>query len=275
MARSPYSFRLLLLEIFMLISSMIIILPLLIMLLGSFKTQAEAAKFNLSLPADWQFNNYVYAYKNGGIATGLFNSLLITSVSVCFCILFAVLCSFIIARKNSRFTKGLYFFFFVGLIAPLSIIPTINILQKMSLYGTFTGVILLYIAINLPWSVFIFTGFIKTVPKELDEAAIVDGSTAYRMFFRLILPLLMPVVATNIIIISMSVWNDFMIPLYFFTSSTKWTLPLSIYNFFGQYSRNWNYVFADLIIVTLPLTLVFLYCQKYIISGLTAGAVKG
>lgn len=262
-------------EVLLILVSLIIIIPLLIMLLGSFKTSREALLFNVSLPAAWRLDNYQYVIQQGGIWRAMLNSVLIVTAATGLCLVSAALCSFIIARKNTKFSNGLYSLFTLGMIAPMLVVPTIWLMQFLRLSGTYFGVIFLYVAINLPWSVFIFTGFIKTIPVELDEAAIVDGCGPYRMFFQIIMPLLKPALATNLVITAMSIWNDFMIPLYFFNTSEKWTMPLTVYNFFGQYFRDWNYVFADLVLTALPVTLLYLYCQKYIISGMTAGAVKG
>ena len=120
-----------------------------------------------------------------------------------------------------------------------------------------------------------FIRFIQALPVELDEAAYLDGLSALGIFFRIILPLSQPILATATVMTAMQSWNEFMIPLYFFNSQDKWTLPLTVYNFFGQYFSDWNYVFADLLVTALPVTLRSLYLQKYIVSGMTAGASKG
>ena len=130
-------------------------------------------------------------------------------------------------------------------------------------------------ALQMPWTIFTMSGFIKNVPRELDEAAFIDGATPVRTFFSVIFPLLKPIVATVIVTTAMGAWNEFMVPLYFFNSSSKWTMPLTVYNFFGQYSSDWNYVFADLVLTALPITILYLLCQKYVVAGATAGAVKG
>ncbi|HOO28135.1 MAG TPA: carbohydrate ABC transporter permease, partial [Lachnospiraceae bacterium] len=145
----------------------------------------------------------------------------------------------------------------------------------LHLTGTYAGVIFVESAVQLPWTVFTLTGFIKNVPKELDEAAFIDGAAPLHMFFKIVLPLMKPILATALVSAAMYAWNEFMVPLYFFNTSSNWTLPLTVYNFFGQYASNWNYVFADLMITALPITILYLCCQKYIVSGATAGAVKG
>ncbi|OAS18713.1 carbohydrate ABC transporter permease [Paenibacillus oryzisoli] len=263
------------LELVLLLASLAILIPIAIMVLGSLKSPAEAQYFNLDLPSQWHFDNYVTVFNNGGMGRAFKNSMIITFFGVCLTVIFAAMCSFTIARKNSRYTQFLFILIILGMIAPFSVVPTIGLMQILRLSGTYASVIFIYIAINISYSVFIFTGFIKSVPRELDEAGIVDGCGPYRMFFRIILPLLQPVLVTNIIITTMSIWNEFMIPLYFFNTAAKWTLPLTVYNFFGQYAGKWNLVFANLMITVIPIVIIFLLGQKYIVTGMTSGAVKG
>lgn len=263
------------LEIFMLLLSLMIVIPLLIMVLGSVKTPAEAVKFSISLPSVWKFDNYIYVIVQGKMLRAFYNSTFIVLVSVPACVILAALGSYIIARRSSKLTNRIINYFMLGMIAPFQVITTYALLKVTGLMGSYLGVILIFTAVNLPWSIFLFTSFIKTVPRQLDEAAILDGCTPTKTFFIVILPLLKPIVATNVIITAMSVWNDFMIPLYFLDSSEKWTLPLSVFNFFGRYFSDWNYVFANLMITSLPITVLYLYSQKYIIAGMTVGAVKG
>ena len=145
--------------------------------------------------------------------------------------------------------------------------------------GTKTGLILIYIGFRLPWIMFLCVGFIKGIPREIDEAAIVDGCgggiQTVSMFFRVIFPLLKPIVFTSIIIIAMGAWNEFQMPLYFLSSTKNMTLPVTVYWFYGQYYTSWNLVFADLMLTAAPIVILYLFCQRYIIAGMTAGAVKG
>lgn len=268
-------FNLALLEIVMYILLFIIVIPILIMVFGSVKTPSEAMKFSISLPTVWKFDNYSYVFIEGGMLKAFFNSVYIAFTSVAVCVISAALGAYVISRRDSKFTNGILNYFLVGMIAPFQVVTTFGLLKVTGLIGSYIGVILIFIAISLPWSVFIFISFIKTVPRQLDEAAFIDGCGSTQTFFVVILPLLKPIMATNVIITTMNIWNDFMIPLYFLDSGEKWTLPLSVYNFYGRYFSDWNYVFANLMITTLPIAILYLYCQKYIVEGMTAGAVKG
>lgn len=255
--------------------SLFILIPLLIMVFGSFKNPAEAQLFNLSLPSKWEFSNYLYVIKEGGIKLAAINSMILTVSVTLLVLISASLCAFVVSRRASRYTKFVYQLFLVGMVSPIQVVTTFGLLKILHLTGTYMGVILIESAVQLPWTVFTLTGFIKNVPKDLDEAAFLDGASPFRMFFQIILPLLKPILATALVSTAMYAWNEFMVPLYFFNTSSKWTLPLTVYNFFGQYASNWNYVFADLMITALPIAMLYLICQKYIVSGATAGAVKG
>jgi raffinose/stachyose/melibiose transport system permease protein len=257
------------------ILSILVLVPFWMMLIGSVKDQREAAIPGISLPSVWHFENYAVVFQRGGIGLALYNSVLTTGLSVILTVLVSAAAALYLARVNNRVTRLVYNAFSIGLIAPLSIIPTIKVMQFFGITNTFGSVILLMSALNVPLSVFLCTGFVKTIPRELDEASAMDGCTSLSLLGRVILPLMLPVVMTAAIIVFMGVWNSFMIPLYFLNNSSKWTLPLTVYSFFGQYSRDWNLVFADLVITSLPVLVFYIFAQRYIISGMTAGAVKG
>ena len=263
------------LTLLMAVISLVIIIPLLVMILGSFKNPTEAQLFNLHLPTEWHFENYSYVIQKGGIGLAFINSVIITVVVTVFVLISGSLCAFVVSRKNTRYTNFVYNLFLLGMICPIQIVTTFGVLKSLNLVGTFLGVMAVESALQLPWTIFTLSGFIKNVPRDLDEAAFIDGASPARMFFTIIMPLMKPILATALVTTAMYAWNEFMIPMYFFNSSSKWTMPLTVYNFFGQYASNWNYVFADLVLTALPIAILYLCCQKYVISGQTAGAVKG
>lgn len=261
--------------IMMALISLIILIPLTMMILGSFKDSLEVTQFNLKLPKIWHFENYKQVVVEGKLLQSFFNSAFITLFSVILTILLFSTASFILARKNIRKSEWLYFFFFAGSLMPMQVIPTIWVFKTMHLYGSYTSAILIYCATNISFSCFLYTGFIKGIPKALDEAAMIKGASILRVFFSIVFPLLRPVNITVFILIFMSIWNDINIPLYFLPDPTKWTMPLSVYNFFGQYQgSNWNLVFADLTLTALPVVILYFFAQQYIVSGLTSGAIK-
>ena len=260
---------------FLLIVAFSIVAPLLIMVFGSFKDPLEVTAFNMALPKKWHFENYLEVISQGKLVLAFFNSLFITAVAVLITIFITSMASFILARKKTKLSTFLYFFFFIGSLAPMQIIPTINIFQKMHLYGGYVNAILIYCTINIAFSCFLYTGYIKGIPKALDEAAMIEGASLFKIFFSILFPLLKPINITLLILIFMGIWNDISIPIYFLTDPQKWTMPLSVYQFFGKYQgSNWNLVFSDLVLTALPVVILYLFAQKYIVAGLTSGAVK-
>lgn len=259
----------------MLLLSLIVLVPVLIMVLGSFKTSAEVLDFSLALPKQWKFENYRIVLEQGNLTRAFFNSVLITGVSAIVNIVTTSAAAYVLARRDTKWSNALYLFFFMGLIAPMTIITTIRVAQWIGFYGSITSVILIYASLNTAFSVFLYSGFIKSIPKVLDEVAFLEGAGTFAVFFRIIIPLILPVNATVAIMVFMSVWNDITIPIYFLTDSSNWTMPLSVYNFYGKFSRDWNLIFADLVLTSLPVFILYLFAQKYIVGGLTAGAVKG
>ncbi|WP_168120497.1 carbohydrate ABC transporter permease [Paenibacillus sp. HB172176] len=262
-------------EILLILASLLIIIPLLLMIFGSFMTSAEVSSFKIRLPENWQFSNYKKVFEEGGLMRAFWNGILITSLSAILNIVTSSAAAFVLARRESKLSSFLYLFFFMGLIAPMSTITTIRVVQWMGFYGSVSSVIFIYAALNTAFSMFLYSGFIKTIPKVLDEVAFLEGANLFRVFFRIITPLIIPVNATVAIMVFMSVWNDITIPIYFLTDSSTWTMPLSVYNFYGKFSRDWNLIFADLVLTSLPVLILYIFAQKYIVSGLTAGAVKG
>ncbi|MDO4273393.1 MAG: carbohydrate ABC transporter permease [Eubacteriales bacterium] len=262
-------------EICMILFTMLMISPLLIMVFGAFKDSVGAAAFDFTLPKQWEFGNFSFVIQNGNVVRAFINSLILTGFTTVFGVLLAAMAAFVIVRKDTKGSKGIYNYFLIGMIAPLQIITTYAVLKVLHLNGTFIGLIMVYIAVNLPFNFFLFCSFIKGIPRELDESGFMDGASQSCLFFKIIFPLLKPVTATSIVILAMSVWNDFQLPLYLLNTPKKWTLPLTVYNFYGQYYSKWNYVFADCIITAVPILIVYLFAQKYIVEGMTSGAVKG
>lgn len=262
------------LEGIMIFFSICMMAPFWIVLVNSFKPKADANRLSTLLPTVWDFNNYVIVFKEGKLLRAFFNGVTVSFISVLLIIAFASMAGFVISRKSDKFTKKVYFLFIAGLIVPSAMIPTYWILSNLNLINTYTGLISIYLTYGLPFSIFMYVGFIKTIPREIDEAAYIDGASLLKMFWRIIFPLMLPTTMTVLIFNVMGVWNDVQIQMYF-ADAKKWSMPMSVYGFFGKYSTNWNLVFADIVLTVLPIVVVYTFSQKYIISGMTAGAVKG
>lgn len=255
--------------------SLFVLVPSWIILINSLKNPGEAGTLGLGLPSKWLLVNYYHVFIEGRLLRGFLNSALITLSSV-FAILFTgSLAGYVISRRRNPLTTSLYLVFIIGLVAPPQIVPSIKLLQILGIHGTYLGIILFYSGIFLPFAVLLISGFIKSVPREIDESAMIDGCRPFHIFIRIVFPLLKPVFATSFVLIFMYVWNDFKYPLYLLRTSRMWTLQMSVFNFTSAYGNLWNYVFADLIMASLPVIIVYFLAQNFIISGLTAGALKG
>ena len=241
--------------------------------INSFKSRKEAGLFNISFPTEWLTDNYKTVFETANVIKGFINGVIISTGSGVLILLTASFAAFIIARSQRKITNILYYIFLSGLVIPVAFIPTYMVLNKLELLNTFTGLILISATYGLPMSIFLYVGFIKSVPRDLDEAAILDGCSPLRLFYQIVFPLLKPITVTLALFNFIGSWNEIQIPLYF-SNSDKWGLPLTVYNFYGAHSSSWNLIFADVVITIIPLFILYMAGQKYIVSGMTAGAVK-
>lgn len=255
--------------------SLIVLIPLVVLFLNSFKTQGESNKMSLSLPSKWQFENYKTVIEQGKLVSSFLNSLLYATVSVAIIVILVSAAAFVIARNRKSINNFIYYFIISGIAIPINNVALMKVLQALNLVNTRIGVILVYAAINIPLSLFLCYGFISTIPREIDEAAVIDGCGPIKLFVQIILPLLKPVMSTLFVLNFMSVWNDFTMPLYYLNNSEKWPMTLAVYNFFGAFENSWNLVSADIMLTLIPVLIVFIVGQKYIVGGVAAGSVKG
>ncbi len=255
--------------------SLIVIIPLVVLFLNSFKTSGEANRMTLSLPKEWMFENYQTVIEQGKLLSSFFNGLLYAVFSVLIVVIVVSAAAFVISRNPRGINRFLYYFIISGIALPINNVALMKVMQALHLVNTQIGIILLYAAINIPLSLFLAYGFIGTIPREIDEAAVIDGCKPSQLFLRVIAPLLRPIVSTLFVLDFMSVWNDFTMPLYYLNNSRKWPMTLAVYNFFGAFEYSWNLVAADIILTLAPVLLVFIIGQKYIVGGVSAGSVKG
>lgn len=203
------------------------------------------------------------------------NSLVISVTSVVITVFSSSLCAYVICRNRTKLNRFIYVFFAMGLMVPVSLVTIVKVLRVIHLYNTLPGTILVCVALIMPLSVFLYYGFITGIPKELDEAAVIDGAGAYRIFFQVVFPLLKPATVTVVMINFLNVWNDFQIPLYTLPDPNKAVIVQRVYNFYGTYTASWNLVSVTILYAILPIMVVYLFGQKYIIGGMAAGSVKG
>lgn len=261
-------------ETIVFICSLFFIVPVWMVIVNSLKTKKEAAFFRIDFPHSWEFGNYAAVFEKANIALAAGNGFFLAGVVGILSLLCGSMASFVISRQKNRLVTASYYVFLSGIIIPTAIIPTYFMMFKLDLIDTYSGIIALLLAHTLPISVFIYTGFMKSIPKEIDEAGIIDGCGKLRLFFGIIFPLLRPATITIAIFNFMGVWNDVMLQIYF-TNADKWTMPMMVYRFTGMYGSDWNLVFTDLILTAIPVMLVYIIFQRYMVSGLTSGSVKG
>lgn len=274
----PKSATLLLRLAFLIIGLVLVLFPFYITVVTAFKTPQESTQNFFALPSSFNLDNFRTVIQRANYWRFVFNSTVISVVSVCFIAVLIPMASYAIARNfNKRYYKTLYYFIIMGIFIPFQVIMLpLSISMRRSGLNNITGVILFYIGVSFMKGVFLFTNYIRTtVPIELEESVYIDGGSVARAYFSIVYPLIMPMVATIVVLDFLWIWNDFMVPLILLNRNpSNWTLPLFQYNFKTQYTFEYNLAFASYIMSILPVLLVYIFAQKYIVSGLTSGAVK-
>jgi raffinose/stachyose/melibiose transport system permease protein len=257
------------------ILALIVIVPFLIVLFNAMKTKDESINMAFTLPKALHWENFAKVWQDGDILLSYGNSLYVTVLSVILTAIASALCAFVLSRNRSKGNRALYVFFSLGLMFPLSMVTVVKVMRILGLYNSRTGLALLYTALMIPLSVFLFYGFVEGIPRELDEAAIMDGAGSARLFFQIILPTMKPVTVTVLMINFLNAWNEFTIPLYLMPDPDKAVVVQQVYHFYGTFTASWNLVCVTILYAILPIIAVYVAGQKYIISGMVAGAVKG
>lgn len=256
--------------------SLVVLIPFAVIVINSFKNQRDSASMSLSLPKEgWFFSNYQVVIEEGNMLRAFFNSTLIAGMCVIFCIMVSSMAAFVLNRRKTKFHSCVFYLFFAGLIAPVNYITTLQILKFFHLSGTYFGIIIVNVALGIPFATFLISNFMANIPQELDEASIIDGAGTGKLFFLVVFPLLKPITITAATLTFISCWNDFMTPLYILNSSKKWGMILTVYNYWGFLSQDWGKICAVIVLTLFPILILYVCMQKYIIAGMTSGAVKG
>ncbi|MFF3868930.1 carbohydrate ABC transporter permease [Micromonospora sp. NPDC001898] len=247
--------------------------PLLLVLIGSFRSNAEILRAPVGLPSSFDVSNYVRAWETASISTYLINSLAVTGASVVLCVGVSALAAYALARWRFRGRALLAAFFLSGLMIPakLGLLPVFYMFQSLGLIDSRIGLVLLYAAGGIPFSVFVIMGFMRGLPGELEEAARIDGAHEGRLFVSIVLPLMRPALAVVTVFQFAPTWNDFFYPLVLMRSGDKYTIPVGLTRFFGEFAADRGTLFAGLVIALVPLAVVFALATKQIVAGLTAG----
>lgn len=266
------------LEIVMVLISLLFLYPLFLAINNSLKSFGEVMTDVIALPKQLAFENYSYVWEFINYPRLFLNNAVITILGLAGIVLFSSIAAYKLARTKSRLSGFLYILVIMPMLIPFQsiMLTVLQVAKDLNLSESTWGLGLLYWGFGAPLAVFIYHGFVKGIPKEIDESATIDGASGFRLFFSVIFPLLKSVTTTVIIIDVMWIWNDFLLPLLMVNGSpdTK-TLTLAAYTFVGQYTSDWQYAMTAMVMAVLPSIIVFIFLQKYIVKGVVAGAVKG
>lgn len=274
----PYRGGTLAVEIVAIALGLIFLAPFYLVLVNSVKTLKEILLDAASVPDHWNWGNYRQVWSAIDFPSAFLNSLVITAVSVLLIVLFSSMGAYRIARRPTRFNSLVFLLLISAMIIPFQsiMLQLVRVTSLLELRGELYGIVACYLGFGMPLSVFLFHGFIRTVPLELEEAARVDGANPYGVFFKIVFPLLMPIVVTVIILNTLWIWNDYLLPVLVIGGNKDLTtLPLALTKFFGQYTKKWDLALPGLVLAITPVILFFLLLQRYIVEGVTAGSVKG
>ncbi|MFF0267914.1 carbohydrate ABC transporter permease [Kribbella sp. NPDC004536] len=261
-----------------LVSIVVFIVPFAFIVLTAVKDRTQAADLSFSWPHQFRFvQNFVEVVKARDymLVIAFINSTILTVASVTGMVVLAAMAGFVLQRRKSRWNGYINFLVLAGLIIPPAVVPTIWVLQKLGLFKTMPGLILIEIAFGLSFCILLFRAFVATIPRELDEAAVIDGAGPLGLFFRVIFPLLRSVIVTVVVVQSVAVFNDFTNPLYFLPGDQNATVQLTLYNFNSQFSTQYNLLFMNILLITIPPLIMFLFFNRQIVAGMTSGAIKG
>ncbi|MFZ5622760.1 MAG: carbohydrate ABC transporter permease [Pseudomonadota bacterium] len=256
--------------------ALVVLYPVLIMLFSSIKTTRELYTNPYGFPQTPMWSNYIRAWQEANFGTYFKNSLYVTSLSTALILFLASMASYVLGRLTFRLNPWIYGFFVAGLLIPsrLAIIPLFLLMRELHLLNSHFGLMLVYTAGGMSFSIFLLTTFFRQIPRELEEAAAVEGAGLFTIYWRIMLPLVRPALATVGIFEFLHIWNDFFFPLIFLKSNKLLTVPVGLSVFFGEYATDWALLFAALTISIMPVLIMFAFMSRQFIAGLTSGAVK-
>lgn len=242
------------------------------------KDKTQAAQLAFSWPSNFQlWDNLVEVFqaRDYMLIIAFINSTVLTVASVALMVVFGAMIAYILDRRKGRLNPMVNTLVLAGLIIPPAVVPTIWVMQSLGIFKTMVGLILVEVAFGLSFTVLTMRAFVATIPKELDEAAIVDGAGPLTLFFRVVFPLLRSVIVTIIVVQSIFVFNDFQNPLYFLPGTQNATVQLTLFNFMSQYNTSYNLLFTNILVITIPMLIMYIVFNRQIVAGMTSGAVKG
>ncbi|MNZ74128.1 L-arabinose transport system permease protein AraQ [compost metagenome] len=277
METKRYTGKLFTTEILMILIGLLFLAPFYFLLANSVKPFAEIMINSASWPKVFQWENYSRAWELTKFPQAFTNSLIITVTTVVLTALISAMGAYRMVRANTRFNQILFMLFVASMVIPFQsiMIPLLKVVNVLGVNNSMYGLIMCYLGLGAPLSLFLFHGFIKSIPLEVEEAATVDGCNPISVFFRIVLPLLKPMMMTVIILNCLWVWNDYLLPSLILQKPDMRTIPLATFAFFGQYTKQWDLALPALVLGITPIVAFFLLLQRYIVEGVAAGSVKG
>ncbi|AZO93619.1 carbohydrate ABC transporter permease [Halocella sp. SP3-1] len=250
--------------------------PFAILLLNAFKNKRQIISDPLALPDSFKLNNFIEAFDKMNYIHAFFNTLIITVFSVFIIVIFSSMTAYLFVRCKWRFNKIMFFVMVASMLIPFQavMIPLVTIYGSLNLLNSKWSLIFMYLGFGTSLAVFIYHGFIKSIPLELEEAAMIDGCTRLQTFFKIVFPLLKPTTMTIIILDMLWIWNDFLLPSLVLISSDQRTLQLSTYYFNGTYTSDYHLLMAGLLLTIIPVIIVYIFVQRHIIKGVMQGSIK-
>ncbi len=271
-----YSWRTFSVEIFAIVLGLMFLVPFYYVVSNSLKPFAEILTNTSALPKVFQFENYVQAFEKLDYLNVFTNSLIITVSSNIGLVIFCSMAAYMLVRTKKKISNVIFMTFVAAMIIPFQsiMIPLIKTAGNFGLLNSMWGLVIMYLGFGSGMTIFLYHGFIKGIPVELEEAAIIDGCTRFGVFWRIVFPLLKPITVTIVILNSLWIWNDFLLPSLVLQDPELRTIPLATFFFFGQYTKQWDLALAALVLGIIPLLIFFFSMQKHIIKGITSGSIK-
>ncbi|ARK31228.1 carbohydrate ABC transporter permease [Halalkalibacter krulwichiae] len=271
-----YTKKTFVLEIFAIIVAFIFLIPFYFVIVNSLKGFSEILIDAAALPKEWLFSNYIKVWQILDFPRAFWNSLTITVFSNIGLVIISSMAAWKMVRTPGKISKTLFVFFVAAMVIPFQtvMIPLVKLGGMLGIMNSIPGIILMYFGFGVPLSLFLYHGFVKTVPIEVEESARIDGCSQFGVFWRIVFPLLKPITVTVVILNTLWIWNDYLLPLLVLQDASLRTIPLATSSFFAQYTKQWDMGLAALVLGITPIIIFFLFLQKHIIKGIASGSIK-
>ncbi|MBY0207053.1 carbohydrate ABC transporter permease [Paenibacillus polysaccharolyticus] len=266
-----------LIRLLLILGSLVAMLPIYMAVVNSFKTQGEMFQSFIALPTTLHWENYTDAFNKINLLGSSLNSAIVSILGIGGIVFCASLAGYKLSRTSGRLSNLIFFMFVASMLVPFHsiMIPLTRVAKGMGVQGSTYGLALIYIGLGVNMAIFLYHGFVKSIPRELEESAQIDGCNEFQTFFQIIFPLLLPITVTIAILDFLWIWNDFLLPLLMLTDVNRYTLILSTNMLFGEYNKEWPLILSSLVLTAIPVILIYAFFQKFIMEGIAEGAVKG